>query len=137
MGTILSIFSAISGVNSTVSLVTAVRKALSEKKIESSVTILTGELKGQVMNIKGSETVRLGKDPSIAHIVFPSSYQQVSRLHCHVTFNPKSNKYYITDCSSNGTYMQNHVRLIKGSRMSVAPNTVLELANDDCLIYLS
>ena len=68
--------------------------------------------------------------------IFVEDYSKVSRLHCTVSYSEKSEKYFVTDCSSNGTFYENNTRLAKGVRTPVEPGTTLLLANENCKIKL-
>lgn len=109
-----------------------------EEKARTSgvIQITNGSMDGFTVPIQDGETLILGKDPRIANIVFSSDYKHVSRLHCSVTFDAKTNMYYVVDFSSNGTYFTNKKRLEKEKRTPVNLNTVLVLANDECTILL-
>ncbi len=106
-------------------------------RVSGVIQITNGSMNGFSVPIKDGEVLYLGKDPNVANIVFTSDYKNVSRVHCSVTFDAKTGKYYVTDCSSNGTYFISRKRLIKGKRTPVNINTVLLLANDECTILLN
>lgn len=100
------------------------------------IQITNGSMNGFSVPIKDGETLYLGKDSKFANLVFTNDYQKVSRMHCTVTFDAKTKKYYVTDCSSNGTYLIGKKRLVKGKRTPVNKNTVLILATDECTVLL-
>lgn len=102
----------------------------------SAISILTGSQKGTIVPIKDGETFTLGKDPKTAQIVFANDYNKVSRIHCTITYNQEQNKYFVTDCSSNGTYSDNNVEFEKSKRIAVAPNSVIVLADKNCMVLL-
>lgn len=105
--------------------------------IESEgVSVLTGSLAGLTVGIANGQTLNVGKDPQFAHLVFDSSYPMVSRMHCTITYSAPFDKYFVTDCSSNGTYFADGQRLIKGSRTPVVRGAILKLADDHCTIQL-
>ena len=89
-----------------------------------------------MISLTDGATVNLGKDPKIAHLVLSRDYSKVSRMHCTVNYSEKSGKYFVTDCSSNGTYLKNKHRLPKGVRTPVLPGTLLLLADNDCKVEL-
>lgn len=100
------------------------------------IQVTNGSMNGFSVPIKDGETLYLGKDPKVSNLVFTSDYKNVSRMHCAVTFDAKANRYFVTDSSSNGTYLISKKRLIKGKRTPVNINTVLILANDECTVLL-
>jgi hypothetical protein len=101
-----------------------------------SITILTGSMEGTSIPIQDGEMVTLGKDKKLARLAFSGDYNHVSRVHCTVTFSARHRKYYVTDCSSNGTYRENRARLEKGKRTAVEPNSVILLADERCSVRL-
>ena len=100
------------------------------------IQVTNGSMNGFSVPIKDGETLYLGKDPKVSNLVFTSDYKNVSRMHCAVTLDAKANRYFVTDSSSNGTYLISKKRLIKGKRTPVDINTVLILANDECTVLL-
>jgi predicted RNA-binding Zn-ribbon protein involved in translation (DUF1610 family) len=114
----------------------AIAKAPHYEVSVGTITILTGSMKGASLSIKDGETINLGKDKNLAHFIFPGDYNLVSRIHCTVTFSARHKKYYVTDCSSNGTYRENRVKLEKGKRTAVEPNSVILLADEWCSVLL-
>ena len=100
------------------------------------IQVTNGTMNGFSVPIKDGETLYLGKDPKFSNLVFTADYRNVSRLHCAVTFDAEAKRYYVTDSSSNGTYLIGRKRLIKGKRTPVNTNTVLILANDECTVLL-
>lgn len=99
------------------------------------IRILSGKAKGQTTNVVGGKAVLVGKDSQLATMVLDNSYTNVSRVHCSISFDSKAQKYYVVDQSTNGTYLENGVRLTKNARTPVARGSVLKLA-DDCKIKL-
>lgn len=106
-------------------------------RVSGVIQVTNGSMNGFTIPVKDGEVLYLGKDAKIANLVFTNDYKNVSRIHCSVTFDAKTGKYYVTDCSSNGTYFISRKRLIKGKRTPVNINTVLLLANDECTILLN
>lgn len=93
-------------------------------------------LNGFAAPIRDGETLCLGKDPKFANIVFTGNYEKVSRMHCTITYDAAKKRYYVVDCSSNGTFLAGKVRMEKGKRTVVMPKTVITLANGNCTILL-
>lgn len=127
-----------------------------EKKAEKSdatIEILTGSMVGMKIPLSDGEILTLGKNPSVCQVVFTPDYTGVSRLHCTVSFsrvhkmrsfmgnkNQKfdiiSNKFFVTDCSSNGTYLSSKRRLEKGKRTPVNSGEIIYLCDEKCAIRL-
>ena len=100
------------------------------------IQITNGSMNGFMVPIKNKETLFLGKDPKFAQIVFSSDYKNVSRLHCTVMYDAKTNRYFVTDTSTNGTFLMGKQRLEKGKRTPVSANTMLIPANESCTVLL-
>lgn len=107
-----------------------------EKEITGCIKVMTGSMRGYDIPIRDKETLYLGKDAKFANLVFTSDYRHVSRVHCSITYDALTNKYFVTDDSSNGTYAINHQRFVKGRRTMVVANSTIILGNEDCIILL-
>lgn len=99
------------------------------------ISVLTGVMAGMHFVIADGQTVTVGKDAQLAHVVFDNTYRMVSRVHCTISYSAKFNKYFVIDCSTNGTYFENGQRLAPNTRTPVDKGTILKLA-DDCKIKL-
>lgn len=108
-----------------------------KERTGGTIQITSGSMNGFAVPIRDGETLHIGKDRQFANIVLTNDYHKVSRMHCSVTYDAGNNRYYVTDCSSNGTYYANKTRLEKGKRTLVNANSVLLLANEECTIWLS
>ena len=85
--------------------------------------------------LEDGKTYGIGKTKQYVDILVTSS-EKVSRLHCSISYSSKYKKYFVTDCSSNGTFYQNGQRLERGKRVAVEPGTTLMLADENCKIKL-
>lgn len=103
---------------------------------EAGIKILSGSLKGSVIPMADGQILYLGKDPKVANVVFTRDYGLVSRMHCSISYSSVNRKYFVTDCSRNGTYYDNKVRFVKEKRTAVRPDTIIMLANEECRLYL-
>ena len=104
------------------------------QKATNGIQVLTGNMEGRQFELVDGKTYTVGKDSNLANILFDASYNMVSRVHCNITYNAKFDKYFIIDCSSNGTYIENGTRLVKNARTPIARGTVLKLADDNCKV---
>jgi len=100
------------------------------------ILVMSGPMTGCKVAIADGETINLGKDQKLTHLVFTKEYGKVSRLHCTAAYSDKFKKYYVTDCSANGTYFTDGTRLAKGVRTPMQPGTTLLLADDSCKVQL-
>lgn len=78
--------------------------------------------------VDGSELI-FGRSPQEANIVFDQLATDVSRKHCTVRFDGRSNQYVVTDYSSNGTYLENGTRLENGQPKQLSRGTVIYLGS--------
>lgn len=114
-------------------------EALETKPLTSksaTISILSGSMKGKEFSISHEENVLIGKKPGITKILISTDYEKISRVHCTVSYSDKLNKFFVTDSSRNGTYYENHVRLVKGKRTPLVPGSIILLADDNCRILL-
>lgn len=105
-------------------------------QITNGIQILTGKMQGKQLALTDGKAYTIGKDAGIVDICLDTSCKMVSRVHCTVTYDAKFNKYFVTDCSSNGTFFANGTRLAKNARTPVPKGTILRLADDNCRIKL-
>jgi len=97
------------------------------------VKILDGMNQGEMM-VPNGMMINVGKNPQKSQLVVDQSFAAVSGLHVSVAYMGQAG-YYVTDYSSNGTFLQNGTRLQKGIQMQLPRQTVLILANQ-CRIIL-
>lgn len=94
-----------------------------EEEQVSSVTTLTatkGQYEGSTIEFDGS--IVIGRDPACAELIIDDN--NVSRMHCTITFNPSDSMYIITDHSTNGTFIGRE-RLEKGKSRIVSKGTFI------------
>lgn len=71
--------------------------------------------------------VTIGRDQSVARVVYPQEYEQISRRHLTIHFDPAAENFLIEDSSNNGTYLSNGSRL--QPHQVLPPGETLTLAN--------
>lgn len=117
-----------------------VKKNNKKKKdvsVIAAIQILDGCEKGRIIRLQESVEVNVGKDSKLSQIVIDKQFSAVSRVHCNIVYIEKFEKYFVTDSSSNGTYIEKDgIRLQKGKRIPVDRQTVLFLADRACRIKL-
>lgn len=122
--------------------VTEDRKVQDEKqekeaeKSDATIEILTGSMAGMKIPLSDGEILTLGKNPTVCQVVFTSDYTGVSRMHCTVSYSSSSKKFFVTDSSSNGTYLASKRRLAKGKRTSIISGEMIYLCDERCTIRL-
>ena len=64
----------------------------------------------------------IGRDPAVAHLVFPPEQRDISGRHCTLTYD--GSHVMIEDCgSTNGTFIDNGTRIEPGRRFVLKPGT--------------
>lgn len=100
------------------------RRGTDENSVVVSVSI-DGSIQNSV-TIEADKEVLVGRSTK-CDIVFPNC-DNVSKLHCKLTFDGSKKQFCIEDCSTNGTYI-NYVRMEKGTRYYVNKQDLIILAN--------
>lgn len=103
----------------------------------SSLTGVSGFFAGKTVEIPAGRPVIIGRDPQQAQLVFPSDMNEISRVHCIVTFDAASQTFTVEDRSTNGTFFVNgqkisgQARLRSGERFYLSePTHLFELRAD-------
>ncbi len=102
----------------------------------ATIRILSGPMKGKEYTLNFDENVLIGKKAGLTKVLLSNDYEMVSRVHCTISYSEKLNKFFVTDSSKNGTYYENHIRLVKGKRTPLVPGSIILLADDNCRILL-
>jgi predicted component of type VI protein secretion system len=90
------------------------------------------------ITLRDGDVVIVGKDIQCANFILSQVYGNISRLHCEIQYDAVYDCYYVTDKSSNGTYIsEGHVQLGKEQKIMIPRNTRLVLANEECIILLN
>ncbi|MCI8372280.1 MAG: FHA domain-containing protein [Lachnospiraceae bacterium] len=97
------------------------------------VCVLDGVSRREVVLSNGM-MIHIGTNPQKSQLVVDANYTAVSGQHVLVAYMGQAG-YYVTDCSVNGTFLQNGARLQKGVQTQLARQTVLILANQ-CRVML-
>ncbi|MCD8157902.1 MAG: FHA domain-containing protein, partial [Clostridiales bacterium] len=94
-----------------------------------SLISVNGPLAGMIYVIsEGGLTI--GRDALSCQVVLPSSQQNISKIHCLVTYNPMSKMFVINDRRSTyGTYLQNGTKVDPSRPMAVSSGTRFYLAS--------
>ena len=91
------------------------------------IICLSGALAGRQFRVGNG--VILGTDSTVCQITLPATNPGVSRNHCKVTFDSRSNMFIIHDMgSTNGTFLGNGQRIAQGVPYAVHPGTTFYLA---------
>lgn len=103
----------------------------------STVTGVSGFFAGKTIEMPSGRPMIIGRDPQQAQLVFPSDMNEISRVHCIVTFDAASQTFTVEDRSTNGTFFVNgqkingQARLRSGERFYLSePTHLFELRAD-------
>ncbi len=80
---------------------------------KTSIKGISGHFAGKSVELIEGHLV-IGRDPRMAQLVYPQSYEDVSRKHLSIRFDERSNKFILEDSSSNGTFLSSNQKLEPG-----------------------
>ena len=89
---------------------------------------LKGYFQGSRITI-GSEGIILGREPQLAHLVYPQNYEDISRKHCVISYDEHLRQFYLEDMSTNGTFLYSGKRLTTGKGYYLSPGEKFYLVN--------
>ncbi len=98
------------------------------------VSVVLGPEKGKNWNIPRNETLKLGRSKAEANICVERP-NDISRVHCLITWVEQTRRFCIRDLSANGVYY-NGQRLKRGMDCFVSPPARFALASASCVIEL-
>lgn len=96
---------------------------------------VAGMYAGSSFRLKPDQAVVLGRDASVAQIVFSQGAEKISRRHCSVVFSSRLQKYQVVDYSSNGTFVAGS-RLQPNVPVTLPRGTMMALGSNDNVICL-
>lgn len=99
---------------------------------------MEGEYKGAVFKLKDNEKIAIGRDANLSDIVINSNNKKVSRIHCSVMYDAKTDAYRVTDLSTNGTYdSTKSKRLLYGQEMLIGRGTPIIIGDKHNVLLLN
>ena len=96
-----------------------------------SMTGVAGIYLNQRFEFRNEEEIIFGRDPFLAHIIFDFLDENISRKHCGVVFDAARDSYLVTDYSTNGTYLENGVRITANIPLLVKRGATIALGNNE------
>lgn len=90
---------------------------------------VAGAYKDASFEMPDGSTLVFGRSPQESNIVFDQLATDISRKHCSISFDGRTNQYTVTDFSSNGTFMENGAQLEQGQPKQLARGTVIYLGS--------
>lgn len=104
-------------------------------EVKPALRGVTGMYAGSEFPLTPNQPVVLGRDGASAQIVFSTGAQKISRRHCEVMFDSRTQQYRVTDFSSNGTYV-NGTRLPANIPQMLPRGTNIALGSGDNILSL-
>ena len=98
-------------------------------KSHGSLLGLSGQYKGETIDIPAGEEINIGRGASTSHIVMYEDSGIISRRHCGVQYNPLDGTYSITDYSKNGIFREDGSSLPQGVQVTLPRGTVIILGS--------
>lgn len=93
------------------------------------IQCIRGEYSGMQMPIGVDETIVIGRDARECNLVVSGA--KVSRRHCAISWFSKTNRYTLTDFSSNGTFYQDGKRIPPNTTVEIMPGTLIYLGDEE------
>ena len=104
--------------------------------IKGIVTLYVNYDRKESYTLRSLEWTSVGRGAQECQIVTPDNVKGVSRIHCQIYYDDGKKVYYVVDQSTNGTYLRGNKRLPKGVQVEVQGNSILELGDSRCKLYL-
>jgi S1-C subfamily serine protease len=79
----------------------------------ASVKGISGHFAGQKIELIQGQLI-IGRDPKLAQLVYPQSFEEVSRKHVTISYDENAQRFSLEDSSSNGTFLPSNQRLETG-----------------------
>ncbi len=96
-------------------------------------TVVGNSISNKVM-VGTNDIFKLGRSPQSCQYVV-SGDTNISRIHCYVRYD--GNRLYLSDTSSNGTFLEDGTQLIKNKEYVVNPGTKFYLATRNHMMVLN
>lgn len=103
-------------------------------ELSGAMICVRGASIGSMVLLKSDRKLIIGRDPSCCNYVVSDS--KVSRKHLEITYIGALNKYLVVDCSSNGTFIRNGIRLHKNQECYLPPRTELWIGSSNTVYKL-
>lgn len=98
---------------------------------KSSLIGIKGKYNGTRFEIGDGESVTFGREIQKCNIVFDEKDGTVSRVHCTVKYVAAENAFYVTDLSSNGTFISGNMKIGKNNTKKAEAGTVISFGNGE------
>lgn len=92
-----------------------------------NILCVSGEYAGMQIPVGEEETIVIGRDAKECNLVVGGA--KVSRRHCAISWFSRTNRYTLTDFSSNGTFYQDGKRIPPNTTVEIMPGTLIYLGD--------
>lgn len=93
-----------------------------------------GMYAGAELPVNPGDKIVIGRDASKCNLVIQD--KEISRRHCEVAYDSYNRSYLVTDCSTNGVYLEDGSRIAEQQPVSLGPGTRIRLGNTDHVFEL-
>lgn len=113
---------------------------ISQKQVQSDdknacITCVSGIYSGSEFPIEAGESIVIGRDASVCHIVFPEENREISRQHCQVTLLPDASGYEIITTATYGLQIDKYLSK-SGEKLKIKRGSVLSLDDNQNVFIL-
>lgn len=91
---------------------------------------LSGYFAGQTVELDQGD-LAIGRDARQCQLVFPSSFEEISRKHCTIRYDKFSQTFTLEDSSSNGTYLHSGEKIPAGKVTQLRSGDKFYLSSKD------
>lgn len=101
-----------------------------EAKDKPVLVGLKGAYAGQRIEFSSGK-VTIGRDSSLARVVYPADSSMISRQHCTVYYDQEQQQFTLVDTSSNGTFLENGEKLGQNNKHNLQPGDTFSLTESE------
>lgn len=95
----------------------------------------SGFFKGVVVPVSGQ--LAIGRSSASCQLTYPLEMTEISRVHVKVTYDPADQSFTLTDSSTNGTFLADGTRLVKGEPKKLPAGAQFYLSTKDEMYSLN
>ena len=111
------------------------RKTMLEGSVEAGELLgIKGSVTDMEFPMEGEEVIVIGKNPASCHIILEE--EEISKVHCKVSFDEKICQYRFIDCSNSGCFLVGGTRLPLGEEVIIKPGTEVYLGGREVAFRL-
>lgn len=101
---------------------------------QGALVCIRGAYLGNIIRVVPEQTIVIGRDGTSADMVV--NLPLVSRRHCTLIYHEADRSYEVQDCSMNGTFVDQEVRLRKGETYYLHPGSTVSFGDPGTLYRL-